>query len=160
MGLLRRAAGAAVWGTSRAISRHVLPDTLIPSWKTKKRISRAGSLLTMPFRRKKKKKKKPASSSSRRSAGPATRPARFDRNAWKQGRALRPDASFVLPASSASASLRSSSPKPRKPSRLSAQLRDLRQHPQLVLQMKLDELAHDVKKLGRKVKERYSFRYH
>lgn len=164
MGLLRRAAGAAVWGTGKLVSRHVLPDTLIPSWKTTQRISRAGSLLSRPFKRKKRKKTATTSRATSKSAsyrpGPVKQKQKFDKNAWNQGRALKSDASWSLLPSSGLVSRPTSSPKQRP--RWRQQLHDVRHNPQLVLQMKMDELKHDVSKLSQQVKSRVSssLRYH
>ena len=62
MGFLRRAlSGAArstARGTGRFLSNHVLPDTLIPSWETQRRISKAGTTISRSFSGSKKLKKK------------------------------------------------------------------------------------------------------
>lgn len=157
MGLLRRAAGAALVRGSKAVSKHVLPDNITP-WGTRKKLAKTTSWGFGKLTRSTKRKKKAASKPSSR---PVRRKEKFDRNAWNQGRALKADTSFgFLGASSSTRSATASPSRPQR-SRLRAQLHDLRHHPQLVLQMKYDELAHDVAQLKRKAKDSFSssFRY-
>lgn len=63
---------AALRGGGRILAVHVLPDELVPSWKTKKRLSIAGSLLSSGFSKSGKKKGKTAKQGK---AKPSARPA-------------------------------------------------------------------------------------
>jgi hypothetical protein len=152
MGLLRKLGRAAVRRTGSVLTRHVLPDSLVPSSRTKNAFSTTRTVLGLLKPKKKKKKAKPSK--------PSPPKRKFDRNAWGQGRAIAPNPSFAYseprrPASSAR-------PRPSGRSATMQKLHDLRKHPQLVLAMKMDELAHDIKGIKNKVRNRFSssFRYH
>lgn len=149
MSLLRSLARHSARATGRALSAHVVPDSLIPSWKTKKRVSSGLSLLTKAARKTKPATNRPASASGgKRKGGQPARPAPkapktpFDKNAWSQGRALASPPGFAEPRPSRPAS--SSGPLLNKSGqRLVQQFSDLRRHPKAVAQMGLDLLHHE-----------------
>ena len=136
MGLLIRLGKAG----GRALVAHVVPDSLIPTWKLKKSAPSGKSQLDKASRLTGKKKKKQPISSAYKSAALASvsRPKpkapkkKFDRNGWSMGRSLPAgNGSDNLPrSSSGSASLR-------------RKLLDAARNPRVLAQMKLDELHHE-----------------
>lgn len=145
MGLLRSVARMGARATGRALSRHVVPDSLIPSWKTQKTVSSGLSLLTKAARlvgNKKKKKKK--SAAARPTARPSARPApkapkkKFDKNGWNMGRSL-PNGFDVSSASSARSHSRAL--EPQQSASFLRKAKDLARNPRLVAQMGLDLLS-------------------
>lgn len=134
------AAKTAGYG-ARALSRHVVPDSLLPSWKTRKTVQTGLSLL----KRKKKKTSKPTSSGkATRKPGPPKPKQKFDRNAWLGGRSLVSSDHVNASPRSLSGSSSLSSIKSRA-ERLKAQARDLVRNPRLVASMVRDEIEHDLK---------------
>jgi hypothetical protein len=139
--LLYSLARSSARATGRALSAHVVPDSLIPSWKTRKAVSSGLSLLNKAAR-------KTGKSASAKSAKQFKRPAptkpkqAFNKNAWSQGRAIAPAAGYgepppSRPASSSGRSLKQSA------ARLRQQFSDLRSEPRLVAQMGLDILKQE-----------------
>lgn len=146
MGLLRKATISALRGTGNLLAVHVVPDTLIPSWKTQKRLTTGAGYLVRPFSSSKKKKtsaknkkrpSSPRSGSPTSARPPATRPA-FNKNSWSRGGSLAPAPGFApsRPTSSPPGSVG------RSFSRFKQQAKDFRNEPRLVIQMTMDELLH------------------
>ena len=143
MGLLRKIARTGTRAAGRALSAHVVPDSLIPSWKTQKRLSDGYSLLTKTAKLVAGKKKKKGSSStayqskalaSVRRPSPKPPKKKFDKNGWGMGRSL--------PGGSDGVTFSRASPPPR-PAGLRRKLVDAARNPRLVAQMGLDLLKAD-----------------
>lgn len=168
MAWLRRAAASAARGTVRGagsfLSTHVLPDEVIPSWKTRKRLASATRAVSSLAKRSKpsasrSKSSKPSKKQTTSSrTGNMARPQRgglptFNRNEWNRGANLRTSDSY-----SNSPSPRSSAVPPArvraKVNRLTAQARDILMNPRLVGQMFWDELKHDAKKTKQQLSSR------
>jgi hypothetical protein len=142
---------SALRGTGSFLSNHVLPDTLIPSWKTRKRLAsatRAVGSLAKPKKQRKSPNKSSKQSKKQKPYSPQPPAQRgglptFNRNAWQRGDALRSSG-----ASSPTSSRASSAPARKvqaKVKRLQSQARDILMNPRLVGQMFWDELKHDAK---------------
>lgn len=144
MGLLRSIARTGARATGRALSSHVLPDSLVPSWKTQKALSTGYDLLKRATRKTGKKKKPAPSSKAKSYKSPAlasvSRPSpkapkkKFDKNGWGMGRSL--------PGGSDGVTFSRASPPPR-PAGLRRKLVDAARNPRLVAQMGLDLLKAD-----------------
>ena len=150
MAWLRKVAGSALRGAGNVLAVHVVPDSLIPSWKTRQYLStatRAASRLGSTG--KGKKKKKAAPSSPRSGSPPSRRPpssrAAFNKNAWGRGASLPSAPAFSLPPSTSRQRSGASPSFSQMVQKRQQQLRDFRNHPRLVVQMHLDELLHHVK---------------
>lgn len=167
MGLLRKVGGSALRGSGRFLAVHVVPDTLLPSWKTQKRVAALGRAL----KPKKKKKKAPAQKKEYKSPALAgVRPARsgkpsaskkpkptFNKNAWSQGRAMSVSGSFSPSASTSPRAASSARPsfaarlgsqfRPSTVARRKQKLRDIKNEPRLFIQMHADELFHNVRSI-------------
>jgi hypothetical protein len=142
MGLLSKVARSGARAAGRGLSRHVLPDSLIPSWKTKKAVASGYSLLKKAARRKKKSAPAPTKTATAKRPAPKAPKQKFDRNQWARGgKLVSVDFSNERPLSRSNSSSTSSTPK--RASRLKAQVKDLVRNPRLVVQMHLDELQHD-----------------
>ena len=149
MGLLLKVVGLGARATGRALSAHVVPDSLVPSWKTQKRLSSGLSLLNKAAKRVagKKKSNRPATAPTKNRAlagvaRPSSKPPKksFNQNAWSTGRGL--ESSFDGPPPSRSNS-RSVSPARNLVSKRLQQAKDVVRNPRIVAQMGLDLLKVD-----------------
>jgi hypothetical protein len=148
--LLRSLARTSARATGRALSAHVLPDSLLPSWKTQKAVSTGYSLLKKATRKSGKKngKKSAIAPTKNRALAGAARPKpkapkqKFDRNSWNNGRNLAPAAGYDERPQSPPKSSSALSPTKRV-STLRRQLIDGARNPRLVAQMGLDLLKVD-----------------
>lgn len=161
MSWLRRGAASVGRGSLRGagnlLSKHVLPDTLLPSWKTKQRLASAIRGVNS-FGKSKSKK---SSTSGKKSSTPSKKSRKstakkapqqrgglpvFNRNAWARGAQLQSSGGFSGSSGGYSA------PRPRPTSaraklqRLKAQALDVLLNPRAVGQMVYDSVSHDAKK--------------
>ena len=137
MGLLIRLGKAG----GRALVAHVVPDSLIPTWKLKKSAPSGSAQLKQAARLTGSKKKKapslkPYKSAALTAAGvgrpkPKAPKQKFDKNGWSMGR--------TLPAGNGSAN----SPLPSGSASLRRKLLDAARNPRALAQMKLDEMHHE-----------------
>jgi hypothetical protein len=149
MGLLSKLARSSARATGRALSAHVVPDSLIPSWKTRKTVKSGYSLLTSAARKPNKKAAAPAKKKALAIGGfqvpkPKAPAKKFDKNAWATGRGLPSGVGYGERPRSPSGSPSGQSLKQRA-SKLRAQLSDLRREPRAVAQMGLDLLQVEYK---------------
>lgn len=151
MGLLTRLTKSAARAGGSALSRHVVPDSLIPSWKTQKAVSTGYNLLKKASKLTGKKKKPAPASAPKDYKSPALRPVSrpgpkkpkqaFDKTGWSMGR--------NLPATDGSDNLQkppgrsSSASSPNRPGLISQRLKDAVKNPRLVAQMGVDLLKAD-----------------
>jgi hypothetical protein len=150
MGLLSKLARSSARATGRALSAHVVPDSLLPSWKTRKTLQTGYSLLSKAGRKTKKKaaapaKKKPLSIGGFQVPKPKAPAKKFDKNAWSTGRGLPSGVGYGERPPSRSASPSGQSLRQRA-SKLRGQLSDLRREPRAVAQMGLDLLEVEYKR--------------
>lgn len=166
---LRNLGRSALRQTGQVLAVHIVPDTLIPSRGTQKAFKTASSALSRPFSRSAKSTSKKSSRQTGASTGRAKMPPvprrssparapgaqKFNKNAWGRGAGLLPASGYSSPPPTSR-----SAPGPRgvsfmsrlgqqfRPStvaRRKQQMRDFRNEPRLVVQMKLDELFHSMR---------------
>lgn len=146
MAWLSSLARSGARATGRALSRHVVPDSLIPSWKTQKIAASGYSLLKKATRKAGSKKKdapslkgKPYKSAAlARVARPAPKAPKqqFDKNGWSMGRTMQAPLAYDGPPRLYSNSPLPSRTKPRPD--FVRQSRDLVRNPRLYLEMQRD----------------------
>lgn len=166
MALFKALAALGVRATGRALSAHVVPDSLTPSWKTKKAVSTGYNLLKSATRKTGKEKSKKPNSKPYQSPALAgvSRPKpkapakKFDKNAWSMGRTMpvangsdnlppRPRADMERAEYERSSfNQRKPSPRPSLASLRLQQAKDVVKHPKIVARMGLDLLKLDYQK--------------
>lgn len=146
MGLLRSIARTGARATGRALSRHVVPDSLIPSWKTQQIALSGYNLLRRAAPKNGKPKGAKRATAPTRGGGPTAGTAtprpkppkqKFDKNGWSMGRGL--PTGFAV-SSAASQRSYSQESEPSKSPGLSRKVKDAVRNPRLAVQMGLDLL--------------------
>lgn len=142
MGLLSSLAKASARASGRALAAHVLPDSLVPSWKTQKAISSGYSLLKKAAKTKKGTANGKGAARSAQRPGPKPPKKKFDKQSWAVGRGLPSGDGFAVQRQSSPKSSFLSSAKTQA-AKLRRKSIDLARNPRVAAQMGLDLLKED-----------------